>query len=54
MKMVLRMFFLTFSNTEIPFINKELVWSGYIIVEALPIIKEVELIGNREFAVVAL
>ncbi len=50
-KMILSMFFLTFSNTDMQFVEKKLIWKSYKIVKALPITKKVKLINKREFAV---
>ena len=38
-EVVLDMLFLTFNNTDVQFIEKELIWRFYIIVKALPTIK---------------
>lgn len=46
MKVVLGMRFLTFSNIEIWFTEKELKWQKYSIAEALPITQRFELINN--------
>ena len=48
------MFFLTFSNANIQFAEKEFEWKKYIIVEALPTTQKVELINKREFVAAAL
>ena len=53
-KMVLRLPFLTFSNANIQFIKKELIWRSYTIVEALPTTKQIKLIDKKEFAKTAL
>ena len=50
MEMILRMLFLTFSNIDIQFAKKELIWRFYTAVEALPTTKRVELIDKKEFA----
>ena len=44
------MLFLTLSNADIQFIEKELTWRSYTTTEALPTIKRVELINKKEFA----
>lgn len=44
------MIFLTLSNANIQFIEKKLIWRYYIIAEALPTIKYIELINKKEFA----
>ena len=54
MEMVLRMLFLTFSNADIQFAEKELTWRFYTAAEALPTTKRVELINKKEFAKAAL
>ena len=46
--------FLTFSNANIQFAEKELIWRFYTTAEALPITKRVELIDKKEFVNVAL
>ena len=48
------MHFLTLSNTDIQFTEKELVWGSYTVAEALPTTKQVELIDKKEFAKAAL
>ena len=53
-EMVLRMSFLTFSNVDIKFAEKELTWRSYTVAEALPTTRRVELINKKEFAKVAL
>ena len=50
MKMVLRQFFLNFSNANIQFAEKKLTWSSYIAKEALVTIQRVELIDEKKFA----
>ena len=52
--MVLGMPFLTLSGADIDFPKKELRWRSYTIEEALPITKQVELVGKIEFATAAL
>ena len=42
--------FFTFSNTDIKFAQKKLTWRSYTAAEALPTIKQVELIDRKEFA----
>ena len=46
--------FLTFSNVNVQFIEKELIWRSYTTAEALPTTKWVEFINKKEFAKVAL
>ena len=54
MEVVLGMLFLTFSNADIRFAERELVWRTYSTAEALPTTQRVEIIGKKEFAAVAL
>ena len=49
-EVVLGMPFLTFSNANVQFVEKELTWRSYTIAEALPSTKRVELIDKKEFA----
>ena len=53
-EVVLDMLFLTFSNTDVRFVEKELIWRSYTTTEALPTTKRVELINKNEFAKVVL
>ena len=53
-EVVLGMPFLTFSNANVQFVEKELTWRSYITAEALPSTKRVELIDKKEFAKAAL
>lgn len=53
-EVVLGMPFLTFSNADIQFAEKEFTWRFYIVAEALPTTKQVELINKKESAKVAL
>ena len=48
------MLFLTLSNADIKFAQKELTWRFYIAAEALPTTKRVEIIDKKEFTKVAL
>lgn len=48
------MLFLTFSNTDIRFVEEELVWRNYMTIKTLPTTTRVQLIGKREFAAVTL
>ena len=50
MEVVRRMLFLTFSNANIQFAEKELTWRSYTAAEALPNTKRVKLINKNEFA----
>lgn len=54
MKVVLEIPLLTLSDANIWFIEKELVWRSYMTAKILLTIIRVELIGEREFTVVAL
>ena len=49
-EVVLGMLFLTFSNTNIQFAEKELTWRSYTAVEALSTTKRVKFINKKEFA----
>ena len=51
---VLDMFFLTFSNADIQFVEKEPTWRTYNTAKALPTTKRVELIDKKKFAKMAL
>ena len=53
-EVVLRMPFLTLSNADIKFAQKELTWRSYTTAEALPTTKRVEIIDRKEFAKAAL
>ena len=53
-EIVLGMPFLTLSNADVQFVEKELTWRSYTTAEALPTTKRVELINKKEFAKVAL
>ena len=53
-EVILRMPFLTFSNADIQFAEKELTWRSYTAAEALPTTKRAELINKKEFAKAAL
>ena len=46
--------FLTLSNADVQFVEKELTWRSYTTAEALPSTKRVELIEKKEFAKAAL
>ena len=46
--------FLTLSNADIKFAQKKLTWRSYLIAEALPTTKRVELIDKKKFAKTAL
>ena len=48
------MLFLTFSNTDIQFAEKELTWRSYTAKEALPTTQRIQLIDKKEFAKAAL
>ena len=51
---VLGTLFLTLSNADVQFVEKELTWRTYITAKALPTTKRVELINKKEFAKAAL
>lgn len=53
MKVVLGMPFLTLSNADIQFAERELAWRTYTAAEALPTTRRVEII-DKEFAAAAL
>ena len=53
-EIVLGMPFLTFSNADVQFVEKELTWRSYTTVKALSTTKRVELINKKEFAKAAL
>ena len=53
-EVVLRIAFLTFSNTNIQFVEKELIWRTYTNKDALPTTCRVELIDKKVFAKAAL
>lgn len=54
MKVVLEMFFLSFSNVNIYFDTKKLIWKTYITTKAMPIARQVEQINKHNFVKVAL
>ena len=41
---------MTFSNADVKFAAQKLTWRTYIIAEALPTTKQIELINKKEFA----
>ena len=53
-EVVLGMPFLTLSNADVQFVEKELTWRSYTTAEALSTTKRVELINKKEFAKAAL
>ena len=53
-EVVLGMPFLTLSNADIQFAEKELTWRSYTVAEALPTTKRVEIIDKKEFTKAAL
>lgn len=53
-QVMLSILFLTFSNTDVSFFKRELIWKFYTIDEVLPITKRVELIDKKKFAKTAL
>ena len=44
------MLFLTLSNVDVQFIEKELIWRSYTTAKTLPTIKRIKLINKKEFA----
>ena len=46
--------FLTLSDADVDFLNRELRWRIYITKKALPTTRHVELVGKKEFAAAAL
>ena len=54
MEVVFGMLFLTLSNANIGFFNRELTWRTYSTTEALSTIKKVQIIDRNEFAKAAL
>lgn len=52
--MVLGMFFLTLSNTDVRFLKWQLLWQTFITVKALPTARWIEVINWKEFATAAL
>ena len=54
MEVVLGIPFLTLSNTDIQFPEKQLIWRSYSTAEALFTTKRVELINKKEFVKAAL
>ena len=50
MKVIPEIPFLTFSNADIQFAKKKLIWRFYTTKEALPITWRVEFINKKEFA----
>ena len=53
-EIILSMLFLTLSNADVQFVEKELIWRSYTTAKALQTTKRVELIDKKEFAKVAL
>ena len=53
-EVVLSMSFLTLSNANVQFVEKELTWRSYITAEALPTTKRIKLINKKKFAKAAL
>ena len=53
-KVVLEMLFLTFSNVDVVFKDRELTWRSNTPAEALPTTKRVQMIGQKELAAAAL
>ena len=48
-KVVLNMHFLTLSNADVQFVEKELIYKFYTTAKALPTINEIEFINKKEF-----
>ena len=51
---ILNISFLTLSNVKIDFIDRHIYWKSYTVVKVFLITRQIELIGNKEFAVVVL
>lgn len=47
-------FFLNFNNVDVLFVKQKLIWSSYTPVKALPMTKQVQIIGYKEFVAAAL
>ena len=54
MKVVLEIFFLTFSNTYVFFVEQKLIWRFYTIAKALLNTKQIEIINKNFFTKTAL
>ena len=54
LEVVLEMPFLTLSKADVRFAEQELVWRTYMVAEALPTTRRVEIIDKREFAAAVL
>lgn len=54
MDIMFGIFFVSLSNVEIIFLEQKLNWRLYTTIEAIPIIKWVELVEKKEFAAIAL
>ena len=50
MKMVLGILFFTFSNANVGFLNRKLIWRTYSTVEALSTTKKIQIINQKKFA----
>ena len=46
-EIILRMFYLTFSNIDVSFAEQELIWRSYITAKALPITKWIKIINKK-------
>lgn len=53
-KMILKIFLLTFSYVNMSFLEQKLIWKFYIVAKALLTIKQVKCINKKEFAKVTL
>ena len=50
----MKILFFIFSNANIQFVKKEIIWKRYIAIKALFITKKIKLINKKKFAVIAL
>ena len=53
-EVVLRIPFLILSSANIDFLDRKLWWRTYTIIKALPTTRRIDLVGKKEFVVVAL
>lgn len=54
MKIVLKIFFLIFSNANVQFAEQQLTWRIYTPAEIILITKKIEIINQKEFAIAIL
>lgn len=54
MEMILDIIFLMLSNADILFTKQKLIGRSYILVKILPIIKQVQIIGQKKFPIAVL